>query len=92
MQDQTNKKIPPPKTFRLVRTQDISGVSGVGIVAQGVEWYNGRVTIAWLGSFPTIEHADNLHQIEELHGHDGSTKIEWDQSHPTFDSKDDTCQ
>ena len=66
------------RTFRLIRTEDISGISGTGVVAEGCEWENGKVTVCWLGTYGTIEQADNLHQIEKLHGHGGRTYVEWD--------------
>ena len=71
-------KKPKARTFKLVREKDVSGVSGTGIVAEGIEWTSGKVTVCWLGTFGTIEQADNIHQIEVLHGHSGNTKVVWD--------------
>lgn len=34
-----------PRTFRLVRDEDVSGVSGTGAVADGVRWPDGTVTL-----------------------------------------------
>ena len=67
------------RSFRLVRTEDVSGVSGTGAVAEGVEWTNGKVTICWLGTFGTISVLDNLHQLEHLHGHEGKTTVVWNE-------------
>lgn len=65
------------RTFRLIRTEDVSGISGTGAVAEGVEWTNGKVTMCWLGTYHTIEEADSIHVIEAVHGHGGKTYVEW---------------
>lgn len=36
------------RTFVLRRNEDISGVSGVGIVAEGIEFSDGVVALRWL--------------------------------------------
>lgn len=33
------------RRFHLVRAEDVSGTSGVGTVAEGVEWSNGWVSL-----------------------------------------------
>ena len=33
------------KRFRFKRTEDVSGISGTGIVAEGVEFTNGKVVM-----------------------------------------------
>lgn len=40
----TNK---PPRIFIMKRNQDESGVSGTGIVLEGVEFSNGEVVVCW---------------------------------------------
>lgn len=65
------------RTFKLVRDEDVSGISGTGVVAEGIEYTNGKVSMCWRGDFHTIENADNIHVIEYLHGHQGRTRIVW---------------
>lgn len=65
------------RLFRLVRKEDVSGVSGVGIVAEGVCFGNGKVAMAWIGKHHTIELFDYMEEVEELHGHEGRTVVEW---------------
>jgi hypothetical protein len=65
------------KTFVMVRDKDISGVSGTGEVAEGVEFEDGQVVICWLSKFHSIGVFDNLHCLEKIHGHEGSTTIKW---------------
>ena len=65
------------RRFRLVRKEDVSGVSGTGVIAEGVEWTNGMVTVSWLGTYASIETVLNIHTIEAIHGHHGRTTVEW---------------
>ncbi len=68
---------PPPRRFLLQRHQDISGVSGVGLVASGVMWADGSIALHWHTKirshviFPAIE------DMLELHGHSGATELIW---------------
>jgi hypothetical protein len=65
-----------PNTFVLVRHHDVSGVSGTGIVAQGVIWDDGTATIKWRGPHATVtHHAGGIDSVRAIHGHDGSTVI-----------------
>ena len=66
------------KTFHLVRREDVSGVSGVGVVAEGVLFHDGQVVMSWFGRHHTIEVAPRLEDVLEIHGHDGRTVIEWE--------------
>lgn len=66
------------RTFKLRRDKDLSGVSGIGYVAEGVEWEDGQVTICWLSKYHSIGVFDNIHCLEAIHGHDGATVIEWE--------------
>jgi len=67
------------RTFKLIRNEDVSGVSGTGVVAEGVEFHDGQVTMSWFGRHHTIEVAPNITDVEEIHGHDGRTKVVWDE-------------
>jgi len=37
------------RTFVLHRDEDVSGVSGTGVVAEGVVFSDGAVVVRWLG-------------------------------------------
>ena len=63
------------KLFRLDRDLDVSGVSGVGSVAQGVEFDDGTVVVRWLGNTPTTTMHANMASVEKIHGHHGYTRI-----------------
>lgn len=65
------------RNFILQRDVDVSGISGTGAVAEGVEFSNGRVVVAWQGSTPSVVVWDSIDQVEKIHGHNGATKIVW---------------
>lgn len=66
------------RLFQLVREDDESGVSGTGVVAQGVEFDNGRVSMTWLKSHLGMTgNYDNITVMLKVHGHGGKTKVEW---------------
>lgn len=65
------------KRFVLFRREDQSGVSGTGIVAEGVQFSTGRCVIVWLGQYPSIGIYDSIEALEKVHGHDGSTEMRW---------------
>lgn len=68
-----------PKRFFLQRDVDTTGVSGTGIVAEGCEFSDGTVALRWCGRRPTstVFHEKGIESVEAIHGHNGSTRIEW---------------
>ena len=68
------------KTFKLVRHHDISGVSGTGIVAEGVTFDSGQTVIYWTRPPHTLSVYPSPEAVLDVHGHDGSTRIEWDET------------
>lgn len=75
---------PQPRRFQMVRRDDVSGMSGTGIVAEGIEWRDGRCAYRWLTSPGTTQIASQVEDIRHIHGHNGKTTIRWldDQGHP----------
>lgn len=63
--------------FLLVRTEDETGVSGEGIVAEGVQFTNGQCVMSWLTEFTSVAVYPNAEEIVKIHGHDGRTTISW---------------
>ena len=63
------------RRFTLVRDVDVSGVSGTGIVADGVIWPDGTVSVRWRGERPSIVHWQSLDDVKAIHGHNGATRI-----------------
>lgn len=66
------------RIFQLFRIMDKSGVSGTGIVAEGVEFSNGTCALCWLSDHPSVAIYNNISDIETLHGHSGMTRIMFD--------------
>lgn len=66
-----------PKPFVLVRDVDVSGVSGTGVVAQGVEFADGTVALRWLSEWPTsvVFHERGIEAVKAVHGHSGATRL-----------------
>jgi predicted kinase len=67
------------RRFELHRDVDVSGVSGTGVVAEGVEFSDGVVSLRWLGAWPTsVVYFDRgALAVEHIHGHSGATQIVW---------------
>jgi hypothetical protein len=65
--------------FELHRDTDVSGVSGTGVVAEGVEFSSGVVALTWLSEWPTsvVFHDRGIESVQAVHGHDGKTRIVW---------------
>jgi hypothetical protein len=63
------------KIFYLNRTEDESGISGTGRVAQGFIFDNGKVCVTWLSEHPSVTIYDNIGEVRAIHGHAGKTDI-----------------
>ena len=69
------------RRFYLQRNRDISGVSGLGKVAEGCQHDNGWCSLTWL----TTESDDDIvvnwycsiRRLVAVHGHDGATQVIW---------------
>lgn len=65
------------RLFQLQRDVDVSGVSGTGIVADGVEFPDGACVIRWRGERQSIVVWPSIDDVEAIHGHGGATQIVW---------------
>lgn len=63
------------KVFYLNRTEDESGISGTGRVAQGFVFDNGRVAVTWLSDHPSVTVYDSIGEVHAIHGHGGKTEV-----------------
>lgn len=71
------------KTFLLKRTRDISDVSGIGIVAEGMVFSDGTVILKWLSNISSINIYKNVQDMLTIHNHidtkhEGGTSIIWE--------------
>lgn len=65
------------RRFLLVRDEDVSGMSGTGHVAQGVEFWDGKCAIHWMTEVRSTAIYESVEEVEFVHGHNGRTKVEW---------------
>lgn len=65
-----------PRLFVLQRDRDVTGVSGPGPVADGVEWPDGTMALRWRER-PSTSVWDSLDLMLSVHGHDGATRVVW---------------
>lgn len=66
------------REFMLQRDEDASGVSGTGIVALGTMFESsGKCVLHWETRWHTIGVYDSIEEVEEIHGHEGRTRIVW---------------
>lgn len=63
--------------FRLIRHEDKTGVSGTGVVAEGVEFNDGVVALRWFGPTPSTVIHESIDNVAKIHGHGGATVIDW---------------
>lgn len=73
------------RTFKFFRKEDVSGVSGTGFVAEGVQFASGKVAISFYPVEPTFVASviifNSMDEVEKIHGHDDKTEIWWDDEH-----------
>lgn len=65
------------RRFELHRIEDKSGVSGTGVVAEGLEFSDGHACLRWKTQFRSTAIYDSMKDVEAVHGHGGATKIVW---------------
>ena len=65
------------RRFELHRDEDATGISGTGIVAEGVEFRDGVVCLRWLTEWPSsvVHYERGMESVEAIHGHNGRTRI-----------------
>ncbi len=68
-------KLPPMQEFYLSREEDVSGTSGVGVVARGIVLPSGKAILEWTSFHTSIALYNNLQDVEAIHGHGGKTKV-----------------
>lgn len=75
------------KRFVLERSQDVSGISGTGTVAEGIEFTDGVCVLRWKTA-PVASTAiyDTVADLIAVHGHEGATQLVW-MDKPDLDGK-----
>lgn len=65
------------RRFIFVRDQDASGVSGTGVVAEGVRFATGRCALSWLTNPSSLGIYNDVAEMMQIHSHGGATRLEW---------------
>lgn len=67
------------RRFVLDRHTDQTGISGTGVVAEGVQFADGTVALRWAGRWPSSVafYQGGVGAVNAVHGHDGSTQLVW---------------
>ena len=66
------------KTFTLEREEDVSGISGTGRVAEGIQFSDGTVAIRWIaGEHHSTVIWEDIESVLAIHGHGGATQVVW---------------
>jgi len=65
------------RRFRVVRDEDVSGVSGTGIAAEGVVVSTGKIVLSWCSEYRSVTVYDTVSDLQTVHGHEGRTRIQW---------------
>ena len=65
------------RRFVLVRSADPSGVSGLGTVAEGVEFSDGTAVIRWTVALVSTGIYADVETLMRVHGHGSVTLLKW---------------
>ena len=76
------------RRFKLVRHNDTSGVSGTGIVAEGMEFSSGKVVMSFRSHLGSVQVLDSIKVLKHTSVHKGDTKIVWIDAEP-FESEEE---
>ncbi len=63
------------KVYQMERDEDVSGLSGTGVVADVAEFSDGVVVLRWRGPYKSTVVFDDLATAIRVHGHDGRTRF-----------------
>lgn len=66
------------RTFKLIRDEDFSGISGTGEVAEGVQFKNGKCVMCWDTATTSIAVYESIRDLVTIHGHKGRTEAVFD--------------
>jgi len=68
------------RLFKMVRNNDETGVSGTGVVADGIEFPNGMVAVCWRSKTPSVNVYRSFVEFKHVHidAHPSNdTEIHW---------------
>lgn len=65
------------RRFNLERLEDETGISGTGIIVEGVRFSDGSVALRWLSNLTSWAIYRSMDEVETIHGHGGKTVVRW---------------
>ena len=67
------------RRFVVFRKHDVSGVSGTGVIAEGICFPNGKTVMHWItpGKPQSMGVYESPEELIEIHGHEGATELVW---------------
>lgn len=65
------------RRFVLKRNEDETGISGQGVVAEGIEFSTGWCALSWMTAAHSVGVYGNIKELQRIHGHNGRTVVEW---------------
>lgn len=65
------------RRFNLRRLEDETGISGTGIVTEGVVFTDNSVVMRWLTDTSSVAFYNSIEDVIIIHGHNGRTIVEW---------------
>jgi hypothetical protein len=65
------------RRFVLDRVEDLSGLSGTGTVAEGVEFWNGQVALTWRSPWTVVSVFPSIELVQDIHGRGGRAHVVW---------------
>ena len=66
------------KLFWLNRKEDLKGISGTGIVAEGVVFENGQAVLRWRGRHSSLAIYHSVKEMMMVHNHHNQTELIYD--------------
>lgn len=65
------------RRFVLHRMDDETGISGTGVVAEGIEFSTGWCALSWMTAAHSVGVYPNVKELERIHGHNGRAVVKW---------------
>lgn len=63
------------KMFELWRHKDETGISGTGVVAEGVQYADGSCVLRWTTAVRSTVFYSSMEDVVAIHGHGGKTEV-----------------
>lgn len=65
------------RRFHLKRIEDETGISGTGLVTDGIEFDDGSVIMKWNTQTTSVALYKSMEDVITIHGHGGRTVVEY---------------